>query len=95
MGLSFRSRVEHASVPLVERMHRVPRALAVGVLVVIVGAGVLAPSPWGGVALLLLGAFLGWLLFLTWQRLALPERLLRIAVLLLTLSVAIVRLFPK
>jgi hypothetical protein len=39
-------------------------------------------------------AFVGWLLFLTWQRLALPERLMRTAVLVLAVAVAVVRIVP-
>ena len=94
MALSFRSRLEHASYPWVERLHAVPRPLAVGVLVVLLAAGILAPRPWAGVAFLVVSAFVGWLLFLTWQRLTLPERLMRTAVLVLALAVAIVRLVP-
>ena len=45
----------------------------------------------GGHRVPLVAAFVGWLLFLTWQRLTLPERLMRTAVLvLLALAVAIV-----
>lgn len=93
--LSFRSRVEHASVPLVERMHRAPRAFLLAFLLGVLAVGVLAPSPWSGIAFLLVAAFVGWLLFLTWQRLVLPERLMRLAVLALTLAVAIVKLAPQ
>lgn len=94
MALSFRSRVEHASAPWVERMNAVPRAAALGVLVLVLAVGILAPSPWSGIAFLLVTAFVGWLLFLTWQRLTLPERLMRVAVLVLALAIAIVELVP-
>lgn len=94
MALSLRSRIEHASVPWVERMHRIPQPLALVLLVVVLAAGVLAPRPWGGIAFLLVGLFIGWLLFLTWERLKLPERLMRIAVLVLVLAVMIVKLVP-
>ncbi|MDV3221926.1 DUF6703 family protein [Intrasporangium sp.] len=94
MALSFRSRIEHASAPWVERMNAVPRGVALGALVVVLAVGVLAPSPWSGLAFLVVSAFVGWLLFLTWQRLTLPERLMRLAVLTLALAVAIVGLVP-
>ena len=94
MALSFRSRLEHASVPWVERLNAVPRPAALGVLVVLLAVGVFAPRPWGGIAFLIVSVFVGWLLFLTWQRLTLPERLMRTAVLVLTLAVAIVRIVP-
>ncbi|NUR15267.1 MAG: hypothetical protein HOQ13_03030 [Dermatophilaceae bacterium] len=94
MSLSFRSRVEHASAPWVERMNAVPRPVAIGVLVALLAGGVLAPRPWAGIAFLVVAAFVGWLLFLTWQRLALPERLMRSAVLVLALAVGVVRIVP-
>lgn len=94
MSLSLRSRLEHASAPWVERFHAVPRPVAVALLVILLAAGILAPSPWGGLAFLVVTAFLGWLLFLTWQRLTLPEKLMRAAVLMLALAVAVVRLVP-
>ncbi len=92
--MSFRSRVEHASAPWVERMNAVPRPVAIGVLVALLAVGVLAPRPWAGIAFLVVAAFVGWLLFLTWQRLALPERLMRTAVLVLAVAVAVVRIVP-
>ncbi|GAB3883528.1 hypothetical protein GCM10028802_31350 [Terrabacter terrigena] len=75
-------------------MNAVPRPVAVGVLVALLGVGVLAPRPWAGIAFLVVAAFVGWLLFLTWQRLTLPERLMRAAVLALALAVAVVRIVP-
>lgn len=94
MALSFRSRLEHASAPWVERLNAVPRPAALVVLVALLAAGILAPRPWGGIAFLLVSAFVGWLLFLTWQRLTLPERLMRLAVLALAVAVAVVRIVP-
>jgi hypothetical protein len=94
VALSFRSRVEHASFPWLERLGAVPRPVALGVLVVLLALGVLAPRPWGGLCFLLVAAFVGWLLYLTWQRLSMPERLMRTAVLVLALAVAVVRIVP-
>lgn len=94
MALSFRSRVEHASYPLLERLAHVPRAVSLGVLAVVLVGGVLAPRPWGGIAFALVAIVLGWFLFLTWERLRLPERLMRAAVLLLAVAVAVVRIVP-
>ena len=95
VSLSFRSRVEHVSVPWLERMNRVPKPVALVVLLALLAAGILAPSPWAGIALLVIALFIGWLIFLTWQRLNLPERLMRFAVLALVVAVAIVRLLPR
>lgn len=94
MALSFRSRLEHASAPWVERLNTVPRPVGLVVLVVLLVVGVLAPRPWSGIAFLVVSAFVGWLLFLTWQRLTLPERLMRLAVLVLALAVAVVGIVP-
>jgi hypothetical protein len=94
VALSFRSRVEHASYPLLERLSSVPRPATLGALAVVLLTGVLAPRPWGGFAFVLVALVLGWFLFLTWQRLTLPERLMRSAVLLLALAVAVVRVVP-
>lgn len=95
MSLSFRSRVEHASAPLVERMNAVPRAVGLVILVGLLAVGMFAPSPWSGIAFLIVSAFIGWLLFLTWERLTRPERLMRMAVLALALAVTIVELAPR
>lgn len=94
MALSFRSRLEHASAPWVERLNALPRPVGPAVLVLLLLVGILAPRPWGGVAFLVVSAFVGWLLFLTWQRLTLPERLMRVAVMALALAVAVVRIVP-
>lgn len=95
MALSLRSRIEHASYPLMERVNALPRTVTLAVLVAVLVIGVVAPAPWSGVAFLVVAAFVGWLLFLTWPRLTLPERLMRLAVLALALAVAVVRLAPK
>lgn len=95
MPLSFRSRLEHASAPLVERLNALPRAVSLGVLAVLLAVGIVGPSPWSGIAFLLVAAFVGWLAFLTWQRLSLPERLMRLSVLVLALAVGIVELAPR
>ncbi len=95
MALGFRSRVEHASAPLATRLNAVPRPVSLGVLVVVLAVGIFAPSPWSGIAFLLVALFVGWLLFLTWQRLTLPERLMRLAVLVLAVAVAVVEIVPR
>ncbi|MEO7132055.1 MAG: DUF6703 family protein [Dermatophilaceae bacterium] len=95
MSLGPRSRVEHASAPWAQRLQGISvpiRAVAIAALIVV---GILLPRPWGGIPFLLIAGFLGWLLFLTWERLALPERLLRIAVLALAVAVAVVRIVPS
>lgn len=95
MALSLRSRIEHASYPVMERVNALPRTASLVVLAVVLAVGVFAPSPWSGIAFLLVSLFVGWLLYLTWPRLTMPERLMRLAVLALALAVAVVNLVPK
>ena len=94
MPLGPRSRLEHASAPAVERVQAVPLSVRAVITAVIIVIGVLAPRPWGGLAFLLVAAFVGWLLFLTWRHLSLPERLMRLAVLDLAVALTIVRTVP-
>ena len=77
-----------------ERLNALPRAVSLVALLAVLAAGILAPRPFGGLAFLLVTVFVGWLLFLTWPRLTMPERMMRMAVLVLTLAVAIVRTVP-
>ena len=95
MALSLRSRIEHASYPLMERVNALPRTVVLVVLATVLAVGILAPAPWSGIAFLLVSLFVGWLLYLTWPRLTMPERLMRLAVLALALAVAVVNLVPK
>lgn len=92
--MSFRSRVEHASVPLVARLSRVPRVAAFLAVLALMVAGVLVPRI-GFMFTLVVALFVSWLLFLTWPRLTLPERMMRIAVLFLLVAVAVVQAFPR
>ncbi len=91
---AFRSRVEQASVPVLVRLERLPRAVPFLVVLAAMVAGVLVPRV-GFLFTLLVGGFVGWLLFLSWPRLTLPERLGRVAVLFLVLAVAIVQAVPR
>lgn len=95
MSQSLRSRIEHASYPVMQRVNALPRPVVLVALGVVLLVGVAAPAPWSGLAFLLVSIFVGWLLYLTWPRLTMPERLMRLAVLVLALGVAIVNLFPR
>ena len=91
--LSLRSRIEHSSVPIVDRINALPRAVPfVVVLVVMVSAVVL--GRWGAISIAVVAVFVAWLLFLTWPRLTAPEKMLRLAVLAIVAVAAVVRAFP-
>jgi hypothetical protein len=94
VSLSFRSRVEHASAPLVTLINRVPRAVAFLAVLGLLVVGILVPRV-GFVFTFLVAGFVGWLLYLTWPQLARPERYQRIAVLCLVVAVGIVQAFPR
>ncbi|MEP6649242.1 MAG: hypothetical protein ABJA74_04920 [Lapillicoccus sp.] len=94
MSLPFRSRVEHAAYPVLDRLQRLPRLVPfLGVLVLLV-VGILVPR-WGFVASAMVALGVAFLLYYTWPRLTMPERLLRVAVLALIMAVTVVQAFPR
>jgi hypothetical protein len=78
-----RARFERASAPAILFLNRLPRwafPVAMGLLLL---AGMLVPSPVvGGLLLVVLVIVLGWLLALSWPLLGMPQRLLRLVVVL-------------
>lgn len=94
MSLSFRSKVEHASVPLITALNRLPRVAAFLLVLALMVAGVFVPRV-GFVFTWLVAVFVAWLLYLTWPQLARPERFQRIAVLFVVVAVGIVQAFPR
>ena len=94
VSLPFRSRVEHAAYPVLDRLERLPRLVPfIGVLVLFV-VGILVPR-WGFVATALVALGVGFLVYYTLPRLTLPERLMRLAVLALVVAVTVVQAFPR
>ena len=93
VSLPFRSRVEHAAYPVLERLERLPRVVPfLGVLALIV-VGIFVPR-WGFLATALVALIVAFLIYYTWPRLTLPERLMRCAVLALITAVAVVQAVP-
>ena len=86
-----RRRLEIQSAGPLVLLHRLPRWLVPALMAVLLVAGLALP-PWGGVLLLLLGAFLCWLLALSWPVLSTGARLLRLAAVLIVLGAGIYRL---
>ena len=94
VSLPFRSRVEHAAYPVLDRLERLPRFVAfLGVLALLV-VGILVPR-WGFLATSVVALGVAFLIYSTWPRLPLPERLLRLAVLAVVVAVAVVQAFPR
>ncbi len=94
MSLSFRSRVEHASVPVVDKLNSLPRWVPFLALLALMSAGAFVPRV-GWLFTLVVVVFICWLLYLTWPRLSALERLFRVAVLLLIMAVTAVQAFPR
>jgi hypothetical protein len=87
----FRGRLERTSLPLITRLHRAPRWLVGALPGVLLLAGLLAPAPVGPVILGVVTLFLGWLLALSWPRLAARPRLLRTVIVLLLAAFVVAR----
>lgn len=94
VALGFRSRIEHAAYPLLERVNRLPLVATLLGLLALVVIGLVLPRPFGGLALAIVALFMGLLLFVTWPRLAMPERMMRIAFMTIALALALVRTVP-
>lgn len=75
-----RARLEQLSMPLLGWMHALPRWIMVVLPAIMLLAGLVLTGSWGwlgGLALLLVAAFLGWLLALSWPALNPGSRMIR------------------
>ncbi|WP_017625168.1 DUF6703 family protein [Nocardiopsis chromatogenes] len=76
----LRRSIEQASaVPLVW-LHQAPRWILPVAMAAVFIAGLLLAGPLGGVLLVALAAFIGWLAFLAWPSLRSGERMMRVVV---------------
>lgn len=84
-----RARLEHLAAPIVERTMQTPAIplIVVGVLLVL---GIVLRGVLGAIAFGIIAALLLCVLYLGWPRLTALEKLMRFAVLLLTVAVAVV-----
>ena len=84
---------ERRSLPWATRLARVPKPVLLIAIAAILVAALIVEGVLGGILLLLLGAFFGWLLLLAWRVLDTPGRLLRgtIVVVILVLAVDMMR----
>ncbi|MEO7070075.1 MAG: DUF6703 family protein [Nostocoides sp.] len=91
---SLRSSVEHASLPVITRMARLPKAIPFLVMLALLVAGILIPG-WGWVLMAVGALVLAWILFLSWPGLGSSERLMRVAVLALWIAITVTRARPR
>jgi peptidoglycan/LPS O-acetylase OafA/YrhL len=94
VSLPFRSRVEYAAYPVLDRFERLPRVVPFLAILALLVVGVFLPR-WGFLATGLVALAVGFLIYYTWPRLTLPERLLRLAVLGIVVAVTVVQAFPR
>ncbi len=95
MPNTVRSRIDHASLPLMTRLSRLPRLAPFLILLALLVGGVLIGGPVGFILMTLAAIFVAWVLYLSWPRLSGSERIMRLAVLLLAVAMAVSRLFPR
>ena len=76
------------------RLSRLPKLVPFAVLLTLLGAGLIIHGPAGFLLVGLAALFVAWVLYLSWPVLNGSERIMRLAVLLLAVALAIVQLFP-
>ena len=77
------------------RLSRLPRLAPFLILLALLIAGVLISGRIGFVLIGLAAIFVAWVLYLSWPRLSGAERIMRLAVLLLAVAMAVVKLSPR
>jgi len=80
------------SYAMLKRLHAMPRWTIPLATVVLVFVGLFAGPIIGGLCLLVLAAFLGWLAYLAWPKLRRRDRLIRLLVLGMLTGVAVAQL---
>jgi hypothetical protein len=91
---SLRTSIEHASLPVLTRLSRLPKAVPFLVVLALLVAGILVHG-WGWLLLAVGALILAWFLFLTWPALSSAERLMRVAVLALWVVITVTRAIPR
>ena len=77
------------------KLRRLPRLLPFVILLILLVGGVFISGPIGFVLMGLAALFVAWVLYLSWPRLNTTERVMRLAVLLLAVAMAVIQLFPR
>ncbi|YAL82149.1 DUF6703 family protein [Dermacoccaceae bacterium W4C1] len=87
---ALRSRIEHASHPLLERLQALPPAAPLLIAFAVAVLGLIFRGIVGAICFGLLSLVLIWFLYLSWPRLKPLDRMMRGTVLLLTLALTVV-----
>lgn len=91
---SLRESFERASLPALTVLSRLPRVVPFLAILALTVTGVLVPG-WGWVLIALVVLLLTWILLLAWPRLTMPERLLRLAVVVIMVAVTVTQAAPR
>ena len=91
----LRASVDRASLPLLLRLSRLPRAVPFLVLLTVLVTGVLVSGVVGVVLTGLVVLVVGWLVYLGWPRMSMSMRLGRLAVLLVAVALSLTQAFPR
>lgn len=89
----MRKRIELLSTPALLRINSWPRSLVPLAILTFLFIGFSDPGAVGGIFILLVGLFVGWLLYLSWPLLNAKSRLLRLGVVGLILIGAFSQIF--
>lgn len=92
---AFRRSVEQASLPALTALSKLPAWLPFLVLLLLLLGGGFLGGVVGWVLVTAAMLFILWLLYLSWPRMTTAERLMRVAVLLVFLVVAVTQLVPR
>jgi hypothetical protein len=92
---TLRSRIDHASLPLMTKLSRLPRLVPFLLLLTLLIGGVVISGTVGFILMTVAASFVGWVLYLSWPRLTGSERIMRLSVLLLAVAMAVVQLYPR
>ncbi|HEY5186266.1 MAG TPA: DUF6703 family protein [Actinomycetes bacterium] len=90
-----RRTLEQRSRPWLVRLNAVPRPLLMLVVTAVMALGLFVHGPVGGILLLLLGLFLGWLLALSWPAIQPVQRGVRMFVTALVLVWGVGKMFGR
>jgi len=88
---SLRTWIERTSRPLLAQLHALPRLLTPAATLVLIALGAFAPAPLALVAFVILFLFISWIAYLSWPIVPTSGRLMRLAMLLLIVVLAVLR----
>lgn len=91
---SLRESFERASLPALTAISRIPRFVPFLAILGMVVAGLFIPG-WGWVLIAVVTVFLAWIGALAWPRLSMPERLMRVAVVVMMAAITITQAAPR